>query len=350
MRRDVWSMTTPQPNQEPIWKIVTPNDAAKSEGDYSVVLRRGQFELWVTCIERGDVIQLSAHICGLLNQSAKPQEPSEMKHSPEPYFSGFCFPDYHDQERKYSSFLRMWSKNKEVVATVYGLTSEQCKANADRIVTCVNFCAGVDFGMLPEGSLKDLIAVSQMMGSEVVKTESLHADLAKLREENERLKADLELKGKQILEMSTWPGSPLYDRYPYDLTEHKKQYGNGDNALRLEWCCQAGQLKVGDILITGEKVMSPPREGGNGSVLIHIGDQSHAVWIDIPSRIPIALKSELSAAKLAMRGIKLYVLTTTTDATSALVHILRMLIDAGVTEKLDELHAILKAIDGKEKT
>jgi hypothetical protein len=101
-----------------------------------------------------------------------------------------------------------------------------------------------------------------------------------LRAENAKLK-------EQINEMATWPGSPLYHNYPYDLTEHERQFGSGGNALRIPGCAQVGQLKVGDELMTGCKVTAPPREGGNGRVLVQL---NNIHWIGIPARIPIALK------------------------------------------------------------
>ena len=86
------------------------------------------------------------------------------------------------------------------------------------------------------------------------------------------------------------PGQRLMTRCsPYGLREHPNHYGLGDNMLRTERLAQPCALNVGDILATGDKVLSPPREGGNGSVLLHLTGGFDGHWVGVPARIPIAL-------------------------------------------------------------
>ncbi len=67
---------------------------------------------------------------------------------------------------------------------------------------------------------------------------------------------------------------------------------SGENMLRTERLAQPRALEIGDILATGDRVLSPPREGGNGSVLLHLTDGFDGHWVDVPARIPIALLTE----------------------------------------------------------
>ena len=85
-------------------------------------------------------------------------------------------------------------------------------------------------------------------------------------------------------------GSPLYgygQTYGFDEYAHEK--GNGQNFLRTDRLSQPKALKIGDVLATGCKVLSEPREGGNGDVLIHLTGGFSGHWTSVPSRIPIAL-------------------------------------------------------------
>ena len=79
-----------------------------------------------------------------------------------------------------------------------------------------------------------------------------------------------------------------YD-HPYGLDGHLLRHGSGANMLRTPRLAQPKALEVGDILATGERVLSPPREGGNGRVLIHLSGKFQGDWIDVAARIPIAL-------------------------------------------------------------
>ncbi len=81
----------------------------------------------------------------------------------------------------------------------------------------------------------------------------------------------------------------------YGRTQTLQEYlqrgnGNDGNWVRTECSAQPGALRVGDILETGELVLSEPREGGNGRVLIHLEGGLRGTWIAVPARIPIALR------------------------------------------------------------
>ena len=93
------------------------------------------------------------------------------------------------------------------------------------------------------------------------------------------------------LEIRNLLGFPLY-RYgeSYGLEEWVRLRGCGQNYLRTARFAQPGGLKVGDILATGEKVLSPPREGGNGAVLVHLSSgRKDGTWLSFPSRTALAL-------------------------------------------------------------
>ena len=70
------------------------------------------------------------------------------------------------------------------------------------------------------------------------------------------------------------------------LMENK---GSGSNLLRTSRLAQPRALQVGDVLADGSTVLSEPREGGNGSVLIHLAGGWDGHWVDVSGRIPIAL-------------------------------------------------------------
>ncbi len=95
------------------------------------------------------------------------------------------------------------------------------------------------------------------------------------------------LAGKELpgLKLRRWSAS-------YGFKEHVRRYGSGDNMLRTTRLAQPCALRVGDILATGDKVLSPPREGGNGSVLLHLTGGFNGHWVGVPARIPIALLTE----------------------------------------------------------
>ena len=93
------------------------------------------------------------------------------------------------------------------------------------------------------------------------------------------------------------PGRPMDEHgRPYGFERHLKEYGNGTNLLRTERLAQPRALKIGDILATGDEVLSNPRVGFNSSVLIHITGGLDGHWIELPPRIPIALLTKEDSA------------------------------------------------------
>lgn len=80
---------------------------------------------------------------------------------------------------------------------------------------------------------------------------------------------------------------------PWDLSEHKRRTGNGDNRLRTPRFAQVRALRLDDILVTGERVADVPRDGYNGSVHVKLQDgPHHFVWLVFPSRCALALLTE----------------------------------------------------------
>ncbi len=84
-------------------------------------------------------------------------------------------------------------------------------------------------------------------------------------------------------------GSELYSHPTMNFEEYIQNRGSGQNRLRTARFSQPGALQKGDILATGDRLLSPPREGGNGSVLLHLTGGFYGHWIGVPARIPIAL-------------------------------------------------------------
>lgn len=85
-------------------------------------------------------------------------------------------------------------------------------------------------------------------------------------------------------------GTKLYDYGPpLNLKEFIQKKGSGECRLRTNFLAQPGALKKGDILADGSRVLSEPRDGGNGSVLLHLTGGFDGAWISVPARIPIAL-------------------------------------------------------------
>lgn len=77
---------------------------------------------------------------------------------------------------------------------------------------------------------------------------------------------------------------------PYGVEDLPRHYGSGNNSLRTATCANPSTLVPGDILVNDDVVLSLPKEGGNGSVLIHLTGGTDGHWVGVPSRIPIALK------------------------------------------------------------
>lgn len=86
-------------------------------------------------------------------------------------------------------------------------------------------------------------------------------------------------------------GSPLYCREKtYTLKDWVQKRGGGENLLRSDNYAQPSALKEGDVLITGERILSSPREGGNGAVFVHLSSYNEkGVWLSFPSRTALAL-------------------------------------------------------------
>lgn len=89
-------------------------------------------------------------------------------------------------------------------------------------------------------------------------------------------------------------GWPLIRYQKISLEDWERYGGRHGCPLRAVTFAQPGALEKGDVLATGERLISPPREGGNGAVLLHLSEEgrcdSYGTWIDVPARIPIALR------------------------------------------------------------
>ncbi len=85
------------------------------------------------------------------------------------------------------------------------------------------------------------------------------------------------------------PGWPCYEMAPYGYAEHIERHGSGSNRLRTEHVAQPQALEPGDLLATGDRVLSHPRSGTNGSVLVHMTGGTNGCWISMAARLPIAL-------------------------------------------------------------
>jgi len=105
-----------------------------------------------------------------------------------------------------------------------------------------------------------------------------------------------------ILDAKELPGLRLTGLgAPYGFEGHISNYGLGVNMLRTPRLAQPRALRVGDVLATGDRVLSLPREGYNGSVFIHLTGGFDGHWVGVPARIPIALLTEEDKAPAAVR-------------------------------------------------
>lgn len=104
----------------------------------------------------------------------------------------------------------------------------------------------------------------------------------------EILKQQLDASGEKIV-IRNLLGSELLNVQPMDYPEFIRERGSGKNRLRTDRFSQPTALKKGDILASGDRLLSHPREGGNGAVLLHLTGGFHGHWISVPARIPIAL-------------------------------------------------------------
>lgn len=97
------------------------------------------------------------------------------------------------------------------------------------------------------------------------------------------------------------PGWPIDIEAPYGYGEHLERYGRGDNLLRTEHVAQPRALKPGDVLATGDRVLSFPRRGFDGHVLVHMAGGTNGCWISMAARLPIALLAESDTVPPEMR-------------------------------------------------
>jgi hypothetical protein len=82
-------------------------------------------------------------------------------------------------------------------------------------------------------------------------------------------------------------------RPTYGYDQYLDFRGSGHNRLRTKGLCQPYALEVGDVLATGERILSPSRCGFNGTALIHFSSHQHnGIWMGVPSRIALALLPE----------------------------------------------------------
>lgn len=85
-------------------------------------------------------------------------------------------------------------------------------------------------------------------------------------------------------------GRPLLSgRRHVGVEEYLRDRSPVSHSLRTEFASQPAALREGDVLLTGCRVLSEPREGGNGSVLLHLTGGFFGHWIGVPARVPIAL-------------------------------------------------------------
>lgn len=88
------------------------------------------------------------------------------------------------------------------------------------------------------------------------------------------------------------PGWPIREAPSYGYAEHMKHYGKGLGFPRLRVDGRGAvplTLKPGDVLLTGDHVLSPPRKGLNGNILVHLTNGGKGHWVPMAARLPIAL-------------------------------------------------------------
>ena len=59
--------------------------------------------------------------------------------------------------------------------------------------------------------------------------------------------------------------------------------------VRLPFACDPRALRTGDQLVCGDYVLAEPEQGFNGSVRIKLTGGWDGHWIEVPSRLPIAI-------------------------------------------------------------
>lgn len=83
----------------------------------------------------------------------------------------------------------------------------------------------------------------------------------------------------------------MFTSLPYGLDEHPQHVGDGSNILRTSTCAQPQALQAGDWLVTGDRVLAAPTQGGNGSITVWLTGGHNGHSIRIAARIPVALAS-----------------------------------------------------------
>jgi len=112
-------------------------------------------------------------------------------------------------------------------------------------------------------------------------------------------------------EAQSLPGQELHTYGPpYGAREHLQEYGNGKNLLRTKRCAQPAALKIGDVLACGDQVLSKPRQGYNGAILVHLTGGFDGHWVHVPARIPLALLNPDDEEATALREHALVLLPT----------------------------------------
>lgn len=102
------------------------------------------------------------------------------------------------------------------------------------------------------------------------------------------IRENLKVRGGRLV-VTNQIGAPLAPELTYGLAEWQRRRGSGENYLRTERFAQPAALQVGDILVTGERVISPPRRGYNSEILVHLSGGAGGTWLGFASRIALAL-------------------------------------------------------------
>jgi adenine-specific DNA methylase len=111
----------------------------------------------------------------------------------------------------------------------------------------------------------------------------------------EIIQQQIDTRGQRVI-IRNLLGTELHHCHPISYEEYVLHRGTGNNQLRTHRFSHPEVLKKGDILANGDRLLSPPREGGNGSVLLHLTGGFDGHWIGVPARIPIALLTKADKA------------------------------------------------------
>lgn len=83
-------------------------------------------------------------------------------------------------------------------------------------------------------------------------------------------------------------GFPLHSPQVYNTLEKWAQNRSGSR-VRTKQYAHVGALVPDDRLINGDRVLSPPREGGNGAVLLHLSGGAKGYWFSYPAKTILTL-------------------------------------------------------------